>query len=135
MNLLNFSFTKFILLFSVIGVFCFFQPQQTPAVKTISPATYQEQVKKGDLLVDVRTPEEYQAGHLKGALLSDFAGGQFAEQIKGWDKNKTYYLYCASGNRSGKAAKLMSEAGFKQVYNLGGFATLKEAGLPTTKDK
>lgn len=135
MNIPDFHFMKIFLLTCVIGVFCFFKTQQTPTVKSISPATYKEQVKQSDILVDVRTPGEFKDGHVKKALNSDFNGGQFAEQIKGWDKNKTYYLYCASGNRSSKAAKLMSETGFKHVYNLGAYKDLKADGLPISQEK
>lgn len=135
MNFLNSRFMKIIILSSIIGIFCFFQTQQVTAIKSISPAAYTQQVKPGDVLVDVRTSGEFKEGHVKDALNSDFNSGQFAEQIKNWDKNKAYYLYCASGNRSGKAAKLMSEAGFTEVYNLGAYTTLKEAGLPTTQEK
>lgn len=135
MNLLNYHFMKIFLLASVIGMFCFFKTSQTLPVKSISPAAYKEQVKQGDVLVDVRTPAEFKAGHVKKALNSDFNGGQFAEQIKGWDKSKTYYLYCASGNRSGKAAKLMSEAGFKHIFDLGAYKDLKAGGLPVSQEK
>ncbi len=135
MNVPDFHFMKIFLLASVIGVFCFFKTQQSPTVKSISPATYQEQAKPTDALIDVRTAAEFKEGHVKQALNADFNGGQFAEQIKNWDKNKTYYLYCASGNRSGKAATLMSEAGFKHFFNLGAFKDLKAGGLPVSEDK
>ena len=135
MVLLNSHFMKLVILASVIGIFCFFQPQQAATVKNISPATYKEQVKTNDVLVDVRTPAEFKEGHVKDALHADFNAGEFAAQVKGWDKTKTYYLYCASGNRSGKAARLMHQAGFKHVYNLGGYNSLKEAGLPTSQEE
>ncbi|MHC2991910.1 rhodanese [Pontibacter sp. HJ8] len=101
-------------------------------VKTITPTEYKEQHAKDKkaVLVDVRTPAEFKAGHLGKAQNSDFLGGTFQNDIRDWDKDKTYYLYCASGNRSGKAAKLMQEAGFKKVYNIGGYQGLKQAGLP-----
>lgn len=135
MNVQDFHFIKILLLAGIIGIFCFFKIQQTPVVKSISPATYKEQVKQSDVLVDVRTPAEFKEGHVKQALNSNFNGGQFTEQIKNWDKSKTYYLYCASGNRSGKAAKLMSEAGFKHVFNLGAYKDLKASGLPVSPEK
>lgn len=106
--------------------------QQSATVQHMSPSEFKEQkMNRKTLLVDVRTPQEYAAGHLEGATNADYLGGEFAEQIKTWDKDKVYYLYCASGNRSGKAAQLMQEAGFKHIYNIGGFPALKEAGLPT----
>ncbi|WP_242927410.1 rhodanese-like domain-containing protein [Pontibacter vulgaris] len=109
------------------------QQQGTAEVKRLSATEYKDQHanEKKAVLVDVRTPQEYAAGHVTNAKNSDFLSGQFATEMKGWDKNKTYYLYCASGNRSGKAAKLMQEAGFKKVYNIGGFKDLKNTGLPT----
>jgi len=110
-------------------------PQQSsvPAqVQNLTPGQFKEQrMSRKTMLVDVRTPEEFAAGHLDGALNSDYRGGAFAEEIKNWDKDKVYYLYCASGNRSGKAAELLKEAGFRHIYNVGAFTTLKEAGLPT----
>ncbi len=82
------------------------------------------------MLVDVRTPEEFAAGHVKKAQNSDLRGGAFQQEFSKWDKNKTYYLYCASGNRSGQALKLMQEAGFTNVVNLGAFKDLKSTGFP-----
>ena len=123
---------KSIIAIALAGFFSCAQPQdQGTAVKTLTPTEYKEKASKEGILVDVRTPEEYAAGHLTEASNSNFLDGTFANNIKGWDKQKTYYLYCASGNRSGKAAKLMQEAGFKNVYNIGGYQGLKSAGLPT----
>ncbi|MHA6248779.1 rhodanese-like domain-containing protein [Pontibacter sp. CAU 1760] len=108
------------------------QQQLPPQVQILNPEQFKDQrMGRKTMLVDVRTPEEFAAGHLDGAINSDFRGGAFAEEIKDWNKNKVYYLYCASGNRSGKASELMKEAGFKHIYNIGGFPALKEAGLPT----
>lgn len=74
----------------------------------------------GVVVVDVRTPEEYQAGHLRDALLIGIADPDFADQIAKLDKSKTYALYCRSGNRSGQALAYMRKAGFTQVHHLGG---------------
>lgn len=106
--------------------------QEGKVNKRITATEYKEEHanKKEAILVDVRTPAEFKEGHLPKAKNSDFLSGQFQEEMQHWDKSKTYYLYCASGNRSGKAAKLMEEAGFKHIYNIGGFNDLKEAGLP-----
>ena len=110
-------------------------PQQGNApVKTISATEYKTHHEKIDnqevMLVDVRTPTEFAAGHLEKTQHADFLSGEFEKEMQQWNKDKTYYLYCASGNRSGKAAKLMEEAGFKIVYNIGGYQDLKAAGLP-----
>ena len=81
------------------------------------------------VLLDVRTPEEFAAGHLKGAQNLNFRAPDFREQVVKLDKEQTYVLYCASGNRSGQTRKLIEEAGFKNVVNAGGFKALKAAGL------
>ena len=82
-------------------------------------------------IIDVRTASEFQAGNVNGSGKADFLAGEFQTQFESWDKDKTYYLYCASGNRSGKAASMMKQAGFTKVYNAGGFAALRAAGAPT----
>lgn len=109
-------------------------PQQQAPVQVVNltPTEFKQQnLNSKTLLVDVRTPEEFAAGHLDGAVNSDYRGGEFARELGNWDKDKVYYLYCASGNRSSKAAELMKEAGFRHIYNIGGYPALKEAGLPT----
>ncbi|ARS35937.1 rhodanese-like domain-containing protein [Pontibacter actiniarum] len=115
---------------------CATAQQQGPAeVKNLTPDEFKEQkMNSRAVLIDVRTPEEYATGHLDGAVNSDYRGGDFAGDLQRWDKDKVYYLYCATGNRSSKAAELLKEAGFKHIYNIGGFQTLKESGLPTTTE-
>jgi phage shock protein E len=90
----------------------------------------EKRAQDAGVLIDVRTPAEYEAGHIEGATNVDFLGGQFAAEFEQYDKAKTYYLYCASGNRSGKAAQLMLDAGFSNVFNAGGFMELSLAGFP-----
>ncbi|MBH0128831.1 rhodanese-like domain-containing protein [Salinibacterium sp. NK8237] len=71
------------------------------------------------ILIDVRTPAEYEAGHLEGATLLDLNGGEFAAALPTLDPNAEYAVYCKSGNRSGQAVALMEEAGFENVIDLG----------------
>lgn len=71
-------------------------------------------------LVDVRTPEEYAQGHLEGAQLMNFYSEDFAAQLATLDPEKPVYVYCRSGGRSGKAATMLREKGFKAVVNLQG---------------
>ncbi|WP_400190815.1 rhodanese-like domain-containing protein [Hymenobacter sp. B81] len=87
--------------------------------------------KPGVVLLDVRTPAEFSTGHLRGARNLNFLSTDFTDQVARLDPNATYVLYCASGNRSGKAAALMQQNGFRHVVNAGGFPALKEGGLPT----
>jgi phage shock protein E len=70
------------------------------------------------VLLDIRTPGEYKKGHMPNAVLMNIYEPSFVDDIQQLDKEKTYYLYCRSGNRSYHAGKLMTQFGFKKVYNL-----------------
>ncbi len=83
------------------------------------------------VLVDVRTPEEFKEAHLEFAKNIDFKAEDFTSAVSKLDKNKTIYLYCRSGNRSGKALEVLKSLGFKSVYNIGGLEDLRNAGLPS----
>ncbi|TDN93402.1 rhodanese-related sulfurtransferase [Salegentibacter sp. 24] len=70
-------------------------------------------------IIDVRTKEEFAAGHLKNARQLDIMQQQgFMEAIKDLDKNKNYYVYCRSGNRSSQACRIMEAHGVNSTYNL-----------------
>lgn len=81
-------------------------------------------------LLDVRTAEEFNNGHLKNALQADWTNdAEFKERVKSIDKNKPVYIYCLSGGRSGKAMQWLSDNGYKTVYNMqGGINMWKQAG-------
>ncbi len=101
---------------------------------SLKPIDFKEKINAvtDAILLDVRTPEEVQKGYLNGALNFDFKSPQFNILIEGLDKEKSYLVYCASGVRSGKAADLMREKGFKKVYTLeGGLNAWKNEGLAT----
>ncbi len=74
----------------------------------------------GGVILDVRTNEEFIQGAIHGAVNLDLIGGTFKHEIAKMDKEKTYFVYCRSGNRSGQACKLMSDLGFRHLYNLSG---------------
>ena len=99
----------------------------------ISAEEFKEKIEeeKG-VVIDVRSKMEYEEGHLKATdELIDFNAGEFHNKVDSLDKDKTYYLYCRSGNRSGQAARLMKSKGFENVYNVGGFDDLARSGLET----
>ncbi|AFL84899.1 Rhodanese-related sulfurtransferase [Belliella baltica DSM 15883] len=82
-----------------------------------------EDFKKGitasdAVLIDVRSAGEFQSGKIKGARNIDIMGSGFINQIQNLPKDKKYYLYCRSGNRSGQACSLMAKNGFEHVNNL-----------------
>lgn len=72
------------------------------------------------VLLDVRTPEEFRAGHIRGAKNVDFYEETFEMDIDTLDKRQKYLVYCRSGNRSKQAMFLMRDLGFEEVYNLAG---------------
>ena len=81
------------------------------------------------VLLDVRTPAEFAAGHLPGAQNLDFRAPDFAQQVARLAPQTPYVLYCASGNRSSQAAIIMQEKGFRKVVNAGAFKDLNAAGV------
>ncbi len=82
-------------------------------------------------ILDVRTPKEYSAGHIKGALNIDIFEDNFKEELGKLKKGKAYLVHCASGRRSQRSVAMMEELGFEKIYHLdGGFIAWKEAGNP-----
>ena len=77
-------------------------------------------VPAGAVVIDVRTPAEYAAGHLSGAINLDVESTDFAATVGRLDTDGQYLLYCRSGSRAGVAASQMSGMGFAHVTNLGG---------------
>jgi phage shock protein E len=103
-----------------------------------SPAAVQkvDAAKAVDMLdsrvvIDVRTPAEYAAGHIVGAQNIDVEAGDFAARISTLDKKAQYLVYCRSGRRSAIAADEMAKAGFTDIVDGGGMADLVAAGAPT----
>jgi phage shock protein E len=95
---------------------------QTPTVKNLDQSKLAEKLQDENVvLIDVRTPGEVQNGFIKGAhLFIDINGSNFDAEIEKLDQSKTYIMYCRSGARSGRAAKIMINKGFEDVYNLVG---------------
>ena len=85
-------------------------------------------------LIDVRTPEEFAEGHIKGATLINYESPDFSEKIAKLNKNQHYLVYCRSGNRSSKAIAIMKQQGFTHITELkGGISAWTSANLPVTK--
>lgn len=97
----------------------------------ISPDTFREKVQETrGVIIDVRTPEEFQQGHLALAdYNSNLLNGDFEAHLDSLSKNETYYLYCRTGNRSGQAAEIMKNKGFDKVFNIGGYQELVDSGF------
>ncbi len=81
------------------------------------------------MLLDVRTPDEYAAGHIKGAVLIPVQ--ELAQRVSEVPKDKQVYVYCHSGGRSARAAGILVNAGYTRIENVvGGIVAWKDAGYP-----
>lgn len=102
-------------------------------ISLISPAELNK-VNKDILLVDVRTPQEYASGHVENSINIDFKANNFKDLIGQLDKNQEVYVYCKVGGRSGNAAKMMEDMGFKKIYDLeGGILQWEKDGFKMVK--
>ncbi len=84
-----------------------------------SPETANAAVFRDSIFIDVRTPEEFAAGHLDGALLYNVQDPAFDAKIADLDPSIPYVVYCRSGNRSAQAVERMKAAGFTDLTDLG----------------
>lgn len=109
--------------------------ENNDAIKVISPQEVYDAVYSEDAsvqLVDVRTQEEFGVSHLKNAQNICVTNSDFEEKVKTLDKNKPVYVYCKKGVRSAKAAKILADMGFTEVYDLhGGMDSWEDKGLQT----
>lgn len=79
-----------------------------------------------NVLLDVRTPEEFAEGHVPGAVNIDVKNPNFEEEIQKLDTKKNYFIYCKSGVRAKLATEKMQEKGFKNAKNFkDGMSTYK----------
>lgn len=88
--------------------------------ETISKTEFERKMKEkvGHILIDVRTPSEYQAGTIGNAKNINWNDAGFAVEISKLDKTKPTFIFCQKGGRSGKALKKMKVLGFQEVYDL-----------------
>jgi rhodanese-related sulfurtransferase len=97
----------------------------------ISPNQYQTEfatIQKPHTLIDVRTAEEFMSGHIPGAINLDVQ--TLEQRLNRVPTDRPVVLYCRSGNRSGQAAQLLQQAGYSDLYNLGGIGDWVSAGFP-----
>tara|TARA_R110001583_G_scaffold122623_1_gene273931 strand:- start:3422 stop:3832 length:411 start_codon:yes stop_codon:yes gene_type:complete len=113
-----------LLFISLIAVSCNSQEKKkqlenSKEISVISPNDFLK-MSKSQLVVDVRTPEEYNEGAIESAVNINFYDENFLDQFANYNKEEPIFIYCRSGGRSGKAAKKLSELGFKKVFDLQG---------------
>jgi rhodanese-related sulfurtransferase len=105
------------------------------AIKKVDPVEFSEVVKQpGVITLDVRTPEEFNAGHIANAININLEGSDFTSEVSKLDMNATIAVYCRSGNRSGVATEQMAELGFVDMYDMqGGILDWEAAGGPVVQ--
>ncbi len=98
----------------------------------ISVNEFEKAIARQDVQVlDVRTAEEYESGHLKDAFLADWnSRTEFEKRVKALDKNKALYVYCLAGSRSKAAADYLQQQGFTTYNLVGGINAWKKASKP-----
>jgi phage shock protein E len=104
-------------------------------IKRLTNAQFKkEAAKPNTVVIDVRTPEEYNEGHIEGALLMDYMQTEnFVKQVQSLDPAKNYILYCRTGKRSLNAANIMVSKGFKKVSDLKDGISEWDGPIVTTK--
>ena len=100
------------------------------AFKNVDVAGFEKlRANKENVVLDVRTAKEFQAGHIPGAVNIDVNAADFQDKVAKLDKTKTYLVHCAAGVRSAKACDKMSQLDFPKLYNLeGGFRAWEKGG-------
>ncbi len=103
--------------------------QSIKEITVLDTTEFREEISEGKAaLVDVRTANEFNAGNIKNSVNIDFFDPQFISSFSEYAKDEPIYLYCQSGNRSGKASKKLAELGFTKIYDLkGGYSGWKKA--------
>lgn len=117
----------------ILILLCFLITVGCTAQDDSKPGDLSQMLENGAVLVDVRTESEFESGHLEGAL--NLPHGDILELPEKVEvsKDQPIIVYCRSGRRSGMAKDSLTEAGYTQVYNAGGYADLKEAGIKAPK--
>ena len=111
------------------------KPPLAKGVRDIGVEEY-DKLKTGGsvVLLDVRTPKEFAAGHIPGAVNIDVSSPDFEKKAAALDPNKTYLVNCAAGVRSAKACNAMSALKFPKLFNLEpGFKGWEKSGKPVEK--
>lgn len=120
--------TFFCAFLSVFGWSCGSNAQKENSgnntTQRVSKATFKAQlaITENPLIIDIRTPLEFNQGHMEKAKNIDFFSSSFTNQLDSLDKEQVVFVYCRSGGRSLKSLKTFEKLGFKKVYELeGGF--------------
>lgn len=106
-----------------MGLFFINCDTKKESIKTITTSELKVILQDDDVqLLDVRTPEEIEQGFIATAKFINYYEADFYEKsVQNLDKEKPVYIYCRSGNRSNKSAKILQENGYDVINVLGGY--------------
>jgi thioredoxin 1 len=119
------------ILFLLLSVSCFVIKCKIPRPSELTPQEFNKQISLSPsaIIVDVRTPDEFESGHIKNAINIDFLNNGFSDNIVNLDEKSTFFVYCALGGISQEAVKEMKSKGIKNVYYMeGGLNAWKSSG-------
>ena len=104
-----------------------------PGFKTVSVQDLHAASEPNRIVLDVRTPSEYAAGHVAGAKLLPLS--ELPSRLDEVPVDQPVYVYCHSGNRSKQASEILAKAGKKDIRDVrGGILAWEAAGYSTTRD-
>jgi thioredoxin len=130
-------YLKIMMLFLILGTASCSSGNSNRAFAQLEAKKFQEKWEKEkttSVLIDVRTMDEYNVGHIKSAKNIDFNGSNFESEIAKIAKEKTVFVYCLSGGRSSATVSFLEKKGYKNVIELvGGMMAWRSEGLPETK--
>ena len=133
----GFTTLVFVILFGFILPSCQAQQDQNITALSAREAFKLIETRTGDsdfIILDIRTPGEYQSGHLEDATMIDYYSKSFVDEIGRLDKEKSYLVYCRSGNRSARSLDLFKKLQFQKIYHLSsGINGWISEGLPLVK--
>lgn len=111
------------------------EQQEGSVVMTVGVEQFHQMMTdEPGFLLDVRTAQEFEQGHIEGATMIDYTDSGFEENVSKLDKDQTVYVYCRSGGRSARSAAIMKELGFKKVVDLsGGVTAWMDHGMPVAE--
>ncbi len=116
------SITALFFIFSFISLNSFAQSKES-VIDTLNAEEFSNMIAvptDNSVILDVRTQEEFESGHISNALNIDFFNKDFKYLLSKLDKAKTYFVYCKVGIRSNKVCNFLNELGFTQIYHLNG---------------
>ncbi len=117
-----------------VGVKMYGRNKSDPSNVDANEADNLLKANKKIVVLDVRTPEEFQAGHIAGAVNLNFYEDDFEQKLAALDKETPYLVHCAVGGRSAKVRTSMRAKQFKAIHHLeGGMKAWEKAGKPVQR--